>query len=53
MIVGESVIPVSERNIDEISVAASESTPASMSGASADTDESVNSLTTRFTAVSA
>ena len=47
--------PVSERSRDESSVAASESTPASISGVSADlvqVDVPVSSLTTRSTAVS-
>ena len=34
-IVGESTMPVDERSLDESSVAASESTPTSMSGVSA------------------
>ena len=54
--VGERLTPASERSRDESSVAASESTPASINGVSALTDESgapVSSYTTRSTADSA
>ena len=49
-IVGGSATPVAARSRDDSSVAASESTPASMSGASAVSEAAVSSRTTRTTA---